>query len=359
MKIAIIGISNSGKSTIFNILTQSDIATGAFSTGKSTPNVAVIKVPDERVEQLNDIFCPQKKTPAEIYFEDFVGISKDGSKKKETLFSEQVKQADALVHVCRVFEDDAIPHPSDRIDGLRDAEYLELELILSDLILVETKIERLSKELTRKKTAEIVAEYELMLKLKTHLESEKPIREVVLTDEEQKIIKGYCFLSQKPIILLANIGEDQLLNPPTAALEKFAQDKNIEFQVLCGKIEMEISQMEPSEQQEFLKEFGITKGARNVFIRKAYEVLGLISFFTVGEDEVRAWTITKGTDAVNAAGVIHSDLQRGFIRAETINYDEFIKLGTLAKAREKGLLRQEGKSYIVQDGDIINIKFNV
>lgn len=358
MKIAIIGLQSSGKSTVFNILTESNIETGLY-TGKSAPNIAVVKVPDERIEKLTDIFKPKKKTNAEIVFEDYVGIQKETGKKKESLFSEDVKQADALVHVCRVFEDESVAHSGGDIDPLGDAETLELELIMSDLILVENKLERLKKDLSKKKNPEVLLEHEIMEKLKTTLEAEKPIRQVALTDEEKKVIRGYCFLSQKPMILLANIGEDQLRNPPIQELKTFAEDKGLHFQVLCGKVEMEISQMDEEEQLVFLEEYGIKERARDVFIQLAYETLGLISFFTVGEDEVRAWTVNRGAPAPEAAGVIHTDLQRGFIRAETVSYDDFMSVGSLVKAKEKGLLRQEGKAYIVKDGDIINIKFNV
>ena len=360
MKIAIIGLSNTGKSTVFNVLTQSNIETTAYSGSKSPPNVCVVKVPDKRVDELTDIFNPKKKTPAEIIFEDYVGITKDGKKKKESLFSEDVKQADALVHVCRAFEDEVVTHPADRIDPLDDAENFELELIMSDLVQVDNKIEKLEKEIKRKKTQEIEAELDLMLKLKATLESEKPLRLLELTEDEKKIIRGYCFVSLKPMMLLLNIGEDQLED--TALVEKieaFTKKAGVGMQALCGVIEMEIAQMSDEDQLEFLQEYGITASARNIFIRKTYEMMGLISFFTVGEDEVRAWTVTKGTDAPNAAGVIHSDLQRGFIRAETVAYDDFMTVKSLAKAKEKGMLRQEGKTYIVKDGDIINIKFNV
>jgi hypothetical protein len=359
VKISIIGLSNSGKSTVFNTLTRSDVETGSFTTAKAAPNIAVVRVPDKRVDILSDIFLPKKKTPAEITFQDFVGIVKDNTKKKDTMFSEEVKQSEALVHVCRVFNNDTVPHPDGTVGPVRDAEILELELIMSDLALVDNKIDRITKELTRKKTTEMLLEKELMERLKTILESEKPIRSVELTEEEKKILKGYCFLSQKPMILLANLSEDQIENPPTQILKEFAANARIEFMEFCGKLEMEISQMEPEEQQEFLKEYGIDEPARDTFIRKTYNMLGLISFFTVGEDEVKAWTITRGTEAVNAAGEIHTDLQRGFIRAETVSYDDFMTVKALSKARDKGLLRQEGKSYTVQDGDIINIKFNV
>jgi GTP-binding protein YchF len=359
VKISIIGLPNSGKSTIFNTLTQSNIETGTFCSTKTAPNISVVKVPDDRVEKLTAIFNPKKKTPAEITFQDFVGIVKDGTKKKDSMFSEEVKQSDALVHVCRVFKEDTVPHPDGSVDGLRDAEIFELELIMADLALIDNKLERLKKEFSRKKTQELVFEHDLMERLKATLEAEQPIRSVDLTEEEKKVIKGYCFLSQKPMILLANIDEEQLHDPPVNEIEEFAHKIGIEFMAFCGKIEMEISQMDDSEQAEFLAEYGILEPARNVFIQRAYDMLGLISFFTVGEDEVKAWTITRGTDAVNAAGVIHSDLQRGFIRAETVSYDDFMSAGSLPKAREKGLLRQEGKTYIVKDGDIINIKFNV
>lgn len=359
MKIAIIGLPLSGKSTVFNVLTKSNIETSSYSGSKAAPNIAVVKVPDERVELLTEIFNPKKKTPAEIVFEDFVGVVKDGQKKKESAFSEEVKQADALVHVCRVFEDETIPHPSGKVDPLDDAEIIELELIMADLIHVDNKIERLKKEISKKKTPELETEFDLMQRLKDGLEAEKPIRQMELTEAEKKLIRGYCYLSQKPMLLLANISEDQLDDPPVAELKDFAQKAGLELQVLCAKLEMEISQMSDEEQLNFLGEFGIEKSARDIFIRKAYELLGLISFFTVGEDEVRAWTIVNGTEAAEAAGVIHTDLQRGFIRAETVHYEDFMTVKSLSGARDKGILRQEGKTYVVKDGDIINVKFNV
>lgn len=359
VKIAIIGFPNSGKSTVFNVLTQSNIETSAYSGGKSTPNIAVVKVPDERVEKLDAIFSPKKKTPAEIVFQDFVGIVKDDGKKKDTLFSEDVKQSDALVHVCRVFEDDAVPHPSDKVDPLSDAETMELELIMSDLMTVDNRIERLQKDLQRKPSKEAEFELELMQRLKVILEEEKPLRDAEITDEELKVIKGYNFLSLKKIIIVANVSEDQLSGEATKGVEEYASKIGVEFQALCGTIEMEIAQMEEEDQLVFLEEYGIENSARDIFIRKAYNMLGLISFFTVGEDEVKAWTIVDGTNAQDAAGEIHSDLKRGFIRAETVAYDAFMEVESLSKAREKGMLRQEGKTYIVKDGDIINIKFNV
>lgn len=359
MKIAIIGFPNSGKSTVFNVLTESNIETSAYSGGKSAPNIAVVKVPDERVEKLDAIFKPKKKTPAEIIFQDFVGIVKDDGKKKDTLFSEEVKQSDALVHVCRAFEDDAVPHPSGGVNPLSDAETMELELIMADLVAVDNRIDRLDKDLKRKPSKEAEFEIELMQRLKTILESEKPLRQTELTEEELKVIRGYNFLSLKKMIVLINLGEEQLSGYSTKEVEEFATNAGLECQALCGSIEMEISQMEPADQLVFLEEYGIEASARNIFILKAYNMLGLISFFTVGEDEVKAWTIVKGTCAQDAAGEIHSDLKRGFIRAETVSYEDFMAVESLAKARDKGTLRQEGKTYIVKDGDIINIKFNV
>ncbi|MEW5821078.1 MAG: redox-regulated ATPase YchF [Cyanobacteriota bacterium] len=358
MKIAIIGLPQSGKTTVFNLLTESNVDTSSFSAGKTAPNISVVKVPDKRVDLLTDIYKPKKKTYAEIVFEDFVGIKKEG-KKKVSLFSEAVKQADALVHVCRIFENDTVPHPSGKVCPLGDAETIELELILADLIHVENRLERLQIELNRKKTPDLEIEADLMPRLKEHLESEKPLRDFPFTELEDKVVRGYCYLSKKPLILVANVDENQLSDPPVKALEEFAKNNNLEFQVLCASLEMEISQMSEEEQKTFFTEYGIEKSARDIFIRKAYEILGLISFFTVGDDEVKAWTVIKGTEAMFAAGVIHSDLQRGFIRSETVSYNDFIEAGSMVKVKEKGHLRQEGKTYIVQDGDIMNIKFNV
>lgn len=352
MKVGIVGFAGGGKTTVFNTLTGLKAEVGSFG-GKDKANVGIIKVPDGRIEELGRIYKPKKKVYAEMAFVDVAGpqgeSAKSGSELDAKLVAE-MREAEALVHVVRAFDNPAIERSA---DPMRDIRAFESELILSDLIPIENRLNRMKKEKVNPREKEIV---ELC---KETLESEKPLRSLDLTAEEWQMLAGFRFLTQKPIMLLINVDEGGISQDLPADILAYAQENHFEVIQMCGKAEMEIAELPLEEQEEFLKDLGITERARDRFITAAYRLLDLISFLTAGEDECRAWTIRRGTTAHRAAGKIHSDIERGFIRAEVIAYQDFITLGTEAKCREQGKLRLEGKEYVVQDGDIINFRFNV
>jgi len=365
VKLAIIGLSNSGKTTVFNALTGQNLETTIYPTVSGEPNFGVVKVPDYRIDKLVEIYKPKKITYATVEYIDYIGLTKGDVAQNRKVF-DLIKDADAIVHVVRAFEDDAVSHPMNEINPLRDIETLELELIFGDIELVEKRLARM-EEGAKKGKKPNEAEKKLLLKCKDALEKEIPLRNVSFDDEEQKAMKHLQFISTKPEVVVLNIGEgdlntDKALNFQKDA-EKYFDDKGISKTTkvvsLCGKIEMEIAQLNSDEARAFLDDLGIQEPALNKLIHVSYDLLGLISFLTCGEDEVRAWTVTKGTSAQKAAGKIHSDIERGFIRAEVVGYDDFILCGNMAAARDKGLLRLEGKTYEVKDGDIINFRFNV
>lgn len=356
MEIGIIGLPNSGKTTIFNALTRSHTATTAFSSGQLEVHTAVVDVPDERVDRLSEMFRPKRTVYAQVTYNDIAGLGRGAGKSG---FSGPLLNAiaanDALMLVVRAFEDENVPHPDGSIDPARDLQVMESELILNDMTIVDRRLERL-KGMKMRGTPEerkrMAQEEELMQRLMAVLDREEALRTVALSDEERKMLGGFGLLSLKPLLRVVNAGD-------TANEADFAAILDERTFLLRGKLEAEIAQMDPQEAREFLADFGISEPGLNRAIRFCYEMLGLESFFTVGEDEVRAWTIPRGTVAPVAAGVIHSDLQKGFIRAETIAYADLIALGSLAEARKHGKLRLEGKEYVVQDGDILNIRFNL
>ena len=365
MKLAIIGLSNSGKTTVFNALTGQTLETTIYPTVSGEPHIGVVKVPDTRVDRLKEIFKPKKTTYASVEYIDYIGLTKGDVVQNRKVF-DLIKDADAVVHAVRFFQDEAVSHPMNDINPLRDIETVELEFIFGDLEFVEKRLERMA-EAERKGKKQSETEKKLLLKCKDALEKETPLRNVSFNDEEQKTMKPFQFVSTKPEVIVLNVGESDLNTARAAELqqevEKFITDRGIaattKVVTLCAKIETEIGQLSPEEAKAFLDDLKIDEPALNKLIRVSYELLGLISFLTSGEDEVRAWTIRKGTNAQNAAGKIHSDIERGFIRAELVGYDDFIACGTMAAARDKGLLRLEGKTYEVKDGDIINFRFNV
>ncbi|MBI5026176.1 MAG: redox-regulated ATPase YchF [Nitrospirae bacterium] len=370
MKLAIIGLSNSGRTTIFNALTGQDIETTIYPTTGGEPNIAVVQVPDLRVDKLSEIYKPKKTTYATVEYIDYIGLTKGDTEQNRKVY-DLIKDVDAAVHVVRAFEDDAVAHPMGNIDARRDAEALELELIFSDLELVEKRLERIEQGAKRGKKPD-EAEKRLLLKCKDALEKETALRDIEFNIDEQKAMRTLQFLSTKPEIVVINIGENDLNTEKASNLLKEVEGyfqskyKNLSLVTrhsslsLCGKVEMEIAQLLAEEARAFLDDLKIKEPVRNKLIRLSYSLLGLISFFTVGEDEVKAWTIKQGMEALKAAGKIHSDIERGFIRAEVIGFNEFIDSGaSMAKAKEKGLLRLEGKNYIVKDGDIINFRFNI
>jgi len=359
MKIAIIGLSNSGKTTVFNALTGLNIDTTIYPTISGEPNIGVVKVPDSEIDILSGIYRPKKTTYAAIEYVDYIGLTKGDIKQNKKVF-DLIKDVDAIVHVARAFCDESVIHPLESVNPVRDVETVELELIFSDLALVEIRLERMEEGRNRGKKPD-EAERKLLLKCRDFLMKEKALRDVEFTREEMKAMSPLQFLSTIPKVNVLNTGERDGDIEYAKTLESSLLNRypTANILTLCGKIEMEISQLLDGEREPFLKELGIEQPASNRLIQKCYHLLGLISFVTVGEDEVRAWTVRSKTNAVTAAGKIHSDIERGFIRAEVISYEDFITSGGMHAAREKGLLRLEGKTYEVQDGDIINFRFNV
>jgi len=359
MKIGLIGFPKSGKTTIFNALTGLEAETAAYSTGKAEPNFGIVEVEDERVTKLSKMYQPKKTIYATIEYIDFIGLSSDIS--QSGVFSDSslalVKTADALALVIRNFSDDIISQSFGKPQPIRDIEAIDSELIISDLIIAEKRREKI--ELSKKrgiKTPELQIEEKAIEKIVAHLNENLPLRMLELPEEEEKAIRGFQFISRKPLMIILNSDENNF-GQNSELISRIKKDYQvIEF---AGKFEMELSSLSPQEAIEFMKELNIGESARNRLTRFSYEFLGYISFFTVGKDEVRAWTIKKGDTALEAAGKIHSDLARGFIRAECFSYDDLIKCGSEKALREKGLFRLEGKNYLVKDGDIINIRFNV
>ncbi len=360
MKIAIIGLANSGKTTVFNALTRGTAETAAYSSGQLEPNLATVKVPDARLEVLSTMFKPRKTTYADVQYIDVAGLSGSGRQAGglPPALLNYLSSADALLHVVRVFEDAGVAHPEGGGDALRDVQNVDLELAFADLAIIERRLVRLHSEIQKMaaKDRELrIAERDLLIRLQAALEAETPIRALGLSEEEQRLIRGYQFLTAKPLLLVPNIGEAQLADPPQLA---YAYPGSAVVP-LCGKIEAELAQLDDEDARSFMDDLGISSPARDRVIQQSYSLLGLISFLTTGPDEVRAWTVQRGTPAVEAAGTIHSDLQRGFIRAEIVAYHDLIKAGSLAEAKKHGTLRMEGKTYIVQDGDICHFLFNV
>jgi GTP-binding protein YchF len=357
MRLGIIGLPQSGKTTVFNALTRNHAPTGSMiGGGRFEVHTAVVTVPDPRVDKLSAMFNPRKTIYAQVTYADVAGIESNPSARGELkgpLLGE-LRQMDGLLSVVRAFADEAVPHPLGSVDPARDAETMNSELLINDMITVERKLERLEDELRKggvKDKTLAQKEVDLFKKLQAHLQEDKPLRELELTPDEEHALSGMGLLTQKPMLALWNLGEGQKEPAPSSPGRRYATAG------IQGKLEMEIAQMAPDEAAAFLKEFGIDEPGLNRVIRLSYDLLGLQSFFTVGEDEVRAWTVRRGALAPEAAGVVHTDLQKGFIRAEVVQYDELTALGSLAEAKAKGKLRLEGKEYPVKDGDILNIRF--
>lgn len=358
----IIGLPLVGKTTIFNLLTNSNIETSNFLSGKTDTITASAKVPDKRIDFLAGLYKPKKTTYAQIQFNEVPGLVRGASEGKGVgnQFLSAIRNADLLVHVVRAFNNPDVPHVEDDINPLRDIETIGVEVLLADMDLVEKRIERI--QAGKKITKENAFELEVLKKCLSALEEEKPISNLGLTEEEKHTLKNYAFLTEKPMMLVINIDEDQFKEGTytrKAEVEAYAAQKGIAVIEICGRMEMEISQLPEEDRLLFMEDLGITEPGIDRLARAVYDYLGLISFLTAGEDEVRAWTIKRNTDAKKAAGKIHSDIERGFIRAEIVAFDDMFALGSMAKAKEKGLFRLEGKEYIIQDGDIINFRFNV
>jgi len=356
MKLGIIGLPQSGKTTIFNALTRGDRPI-SISGGRFEVNTAVVTVPDPRIDALSALFNPKKTSYAKVTYADIAGLEGSSSGDISGPLLNQLSQMDAFIHVVRCFDDPSVPHPTGSIDPLSDIAAMDSEFLLSDLILVENKLERMAKERRRgvgRDKAELERETALFERLKESLSEEHPLRDLVFNTEERRTLSGFGFLSLKYILLVLNVAEGH--EPPDI---DYPCGKAICSVPLQGQLEMDIAQLPPEDGQIFMDEYGIQEPSLNRMIRVSYDLLDLISYFTVGEDEVRAWTVRRGAAAPEAAGVIHSDLQKGFIRAEVITYEDLNEHGSMAAARSKGVLRLEGKKYIVGDGDIMHVRFNV
>jgi GTP-binding protein YchF len=358
MKSGIIGLPQVGKTSLFKILTKVDVAMG--HGGSREAHLGVAKVPDERLDKLAALYNPKKTTHATIQYVDVAAIGQEAL--KEANFLNNLRQVDSLTHVVRAFDDPSIPHAKGDINPLRDIKDVEFDLMVSDLGQIEKRLERLEKDLKKMKTPDLAKEDEILKKCKQWLEQEKPLRELEMTAEDKKRLKGFMFLSEKPILYVLNIGEstslaDDIANAPQKSnIAESASRPNTGATAICGKVEAELAEMSDEDAAEFLSSYGLKESGLARLINKTYELLGLISFLTAGEDECRAWTITRGMRAVEAAGAIHSDLEKHFIRAETIHWDALLEAGSEAIARQKGTLRLEGKDYIVKDGDVMHIR---
>jgi len=355
MHLGIIGLPQSGKTTVFNVLSHGDQPV-VTSGGRFEVHTAVVDVPDSRLDQLSELFKPQKTIYAKVTYGDIAGLGSGSGVEISGVLLNQLAQMEGFIHVVRCFESQEAPHPLGEIDPLRDIQAMDAELLLNDQIAIERKLERLTDE--RRKGGgrdKNLVDYEINLfqRMQEFLATETPLRDMQFSSDDERVLAGYGFLTRKPVSVLLNLGDGQ--DPPEI---EYPHSRCVVASIQ-GKLEMEIAQLPPAEGQIFLDEYGITEPGLDKVIRCSYEMLDLISFFTVGDDEVRAWTVRNGTKALEAAGAIHSDLQKGFIRAEVINWEELLALGSLADARAKGKLRLEGKEYLLKDGEVMHVRFAI
>lgn len=360
----IVGLPNVGKSTLFNAITNQKILAENYPFATIEPNVGVVTVPDERMDKLNEMYEPNKFIPTAYEFTDIAGLVK-GASQGEGLgnkFLSHIREVDAIVEVVRCFDDGKIIHVDGAPDPIRDIETINLELAIADLDVINNRLERVAKKARTTKNKDDITEVEALEKSKAALLENKPLRQVEYTEDERKLLKSYSFLTIKPIIYLANIKEDELGNPDNdyvKQVREYAAKENAKVVSLCAKVEEELSELSPEDKKEMLEGLGLDDSGLNKLITATYDILGLATYFTVGKDEVRAWTFRKGMNAKQCAGIIHTDFEKGFIRAEVMSYEDLIECGSELKVKEAGKARLEGKDYIMQDGDICHFRFNV
>ena len=363
LKAGIVGLPNVGKSTLFNAITKQSILAANYPFATIEPNVGIVNVPDERIEKLNQMYNPMRLIPTSYEFNDIAGLVK-GASNGEGLgnkFLSHIREVDAIVEVVRCFDDSNIIHVDSTIDPIRDIDVINIELIMSDLEIIDNRINKIAKKATTTKDKKDLTEIELLNRIKTTLESGIAVRKMELDEEELNLISSFNLITLKPIIYVCNVNENDVSsgNEYTKKVEEFAKNEGSEVVIICAKIESELVELPEEEQLEYLNEIGISESGLSKLIKKTYSLLGLATYFTVGSDEVKAWTFKKGMKAPACAGLIHSDFERGFIRAEVISYNDLIESGSENAVKEKGKMRLEGKDYVMQDGDICHFRFNV